>query len=87
MILARLFLWFLIGLATWLLTFGRSLAFRRLQPGRLIAIVFADEVIALTMGMWLAREGTIFDAIGCALGGSMAVLIMMKRLKCQQPQS
>ena len=81
MILFRLGLLFVIGLATWLLAFGRSAAWDAKHRGYLIGIVFADEVLGIGTGMYLARNGTWLEAIVCALGGTAAVWIVMRGIR------
>ncbi len=77
----RLLLMFGMGLFTWLLTFGRSIAFHRRQLGWLSGIIFMDELAAISIGMFLARHGSIYDAIATALGGTIAAVIIMKGKK------
>ncbi len=82
----RLLLMVGIGFFTWLLTFGRSLAFRKQQTGLLSGIIFLDEISAISIGMFLARYGSWTDAVCCALGGTGAAILVIKVMKCQQQQ-
>lgn len=82
----RLLIMIGIGFFTWLLTFSRSIAFRKQQTGLLSGIIFLDEISAISIGMFLARYGSWTDAVCCALGGTCAAILMIKVTKCQQQQ-
>ncbi len=77
----RLFLMFLVGLLTWGLTFGRSLSFRSQHLGWLSSIIFFDEITGICIGMFLARHGTLLDAVACAFGGTVSAMIVMRSLR------
>jgi hypothetical protein len=74
----RLLLMFGLGLFTWALTFGRSLAFRNRHLGFLSGVIFLDEITAISIGMFLARHGTYTDAVCCALGGMTSAVLVIK---------
>lgn len=77
----RLSILFLIGLSAWGLTFGRLLAWEGRHAGWLVGLVMADEAIGLWTGMWLAREGSWYEAIALAMGGGVSALLMLRRAK------
>jgi len=77
----RLLILFAIGLSAWGLTFGRALAWDTRRAGWLVAIVMADEMVGLWTGMWLAREGSWYEALALALGGGLSALLMLRRAK------
>lgn len=81
MILLRLLLCFLVGLSVWLLTFGRSAAWHGRRAGWLVSVVMLDELLGIATGMYLARQGSWFEAIACALGGAVAAWIMLRRVR------
>lgn len=80
----RLILMFGIGFFTWLLTFGRSLTFREQRVVWLSGIIFLDEITAISIGMFLARHGTLPDAIACAMGGTLSAVLAIKGIKWRQ---
>lgn len=80
MMTLRLLCMFGAGFFIWLLTFGRSITFRERQIGWLSCIIFLDEITGISVGMWLARYGTIYEALCCAIGGTLAAVCVIKVL-------
>jgi len=76
--LLRLFVMFAVGLTAWGLTFGRSLAWHTQRRGWLCCVVMLDEMLGITAGMWLARNGTYLEGAACALGGMIAAWLMLR---------
>jgi hypothetical protein len=77
----RLLLLFIVGLSAWGLTFGRSLAWDKQRVGWLVSVVMVEEMVGLWAGMWLAREGSWYEAVALALGGGVSALLMLRRAK------
>jgi hypothetical protein len=80
----RLFLMFGAGFLTWCLVFLRSISFREQRTILLSGVIFLDELAGIFIGMWLARNGTLYEAIACALGGTMAATISVRVVKWRQ---
>ncbi len=65
------------GFVTWTLALGRSLAWDGRRVYWLIIIVFADELIGIRVGQYLARSQSLADATAVAIGGTVAAAIMV----------
>ena len=68
---------FCAGLVTTLLAMGRTLALVRRRERLLYCLTFTEDLVVLLIGMWLARCGTIPDAVACALGSVTAAAIIL----------
>lgn len=78
--LIRLVVLYAIGFVTWLLTFGRSLAWDHRRVGWLCGIVAMDELAGIGIGMYLARHGTWVEAVVVATGGVTAAFVLSRRI-------
>ena len=76
----RLLAMFLAGFLIWLLTFARSITFRERRLGWLCGVIFLDEMCGISIGIWLARYGTMWEALCCAAGGTLAAVFIIKVL-------
>lgn len=69
---------FCVGFVTWGLALFRTLAIIKEQVFLLCGLIFIEEICMILTGMWLARSGTISDAVSCALGGVFAAYLVMR---------
>ena len=76
--LLRLLAIFGVGYVTWLLALLRTFATIKQQAYLLYSLIFIEEVTMILTGMWLARCGTVIDAISCALGGVLAAYTILR---------
>jgi hypothetical protein len=86
MSLLRVLLIFGVGFVTWFLALGRTFALVQRLNRVLYSLVFVEELITLLIGMWLAREGTLIDAVSCASGALLASVVIMRIEKWQRSQ-
>jgi hypothetical protein len=77
-IVPRLLLLFSVGFITWSLVLLRNHAQTENRAGRLAGLIFCDEVIGITTGVFLARSGGASDVIAVASGGTVAAFLMMR---------
>jgi len=79
-----LLLAYLAGLITWSLALYRGLALERRQLWRLSGVIFVDEMLAISVGVWLARSGTLAEIVACALGGATASVVLLWRVRGEE---
>jgi hypothetical protein len=68
---------FIAGFVTWGLVVLRGLALERRQAIRTGCLIFVDDLIAVGVGIWLARYGGPWEVIAAAAGGSCAGLLLV----------
>jgi hypothetical protein len=69
---------FFVGFVTWSLAIYRLITLEGRRLVLLCGLVFVDEVIALELGIYLARNGSHLEAVACAMGGTLAAYIMVR---------
>jgi len=69
---------FAIGFCTWLIVFLRSYALDARHTIWLSGLVFADEAVGIGTGVWLARNGGIWEIVAVAAGGTLAATLAVR---------
>jgi len=72
---------FVVGFVTWFLVLLRGYALEQRHTKLLCSTVFIDELLGIGTGIYLARYGTAIDVMACAIGGTLAALVIMRKLK------
>jgi len=78
MIGLRLVLIFFLGFVTWGLVFLRSYALDTRRTWWLSGVIFAEEIIGISVGVWLARCGDWSEIVTIAAGGTVAATIAVR---------
>lgn len=73
-----LLLLFGVGFATWFIVFLRTYALDERRAIWLSGLVFADEALGIGTGVWLARNGGMWEVIAVAAGGTLAASIVVQ---------
>jgi hypothetical protein len=66
------------GFLTWGLVLLRNHAQDCRRAALLASLICCDELIGITLGVYLARKGGASDIVVVALGGALAAFLMMK---------
>jgi hypothetical protein len=67
-----------LGFVTWLLVFLRSYALDTRRTWWLSGVIFADETLGISVGVWLARNGGWPEIVAVAAGGTVAAAVAVR---------
>ena len=74
----NLLLLFGLGFVTWLLVFLRSYALDTRRTWWLSGVIFTEEALGISVGVWLARNGGWPEVAAVALGGTVAAALAVR---------